>query len=605
MIPGVKQKDSDLIPSIMRQLWVFLAYVAAARLALLLALPPGYASPIWPAAGIAIAATIVWGPSLSLAVFLGSIVTNLRPEELLRDPMNQILLQSGIALGSSVQAYLGSLIYHALDRRLPQTSRPLRLSCEAFLLGPVTCLTAATIGTGTLAAFHIIETRSILTNWIWWWLGDSFGAGGFVMLLIRLHRTWNPRQLRMKTWPWLLVPAGLSLSIIMVLVVQLTRNDRRHQSDLNHSVLDFHTRVQQETAHILRDFEMLVEFSRIVDPRELIAQEPARHQNRVQTHWIPYEAGHHHIPESLPPMESLLQKAWQSEMSWASPLLDHDGMKVIILVKKGMNSRFPGLFLRIVPVESLIQPALSQLDHPAFHVRLKPLDPTAQESWQGWFGTDLAEIPRIPLYGKFQHTLEVGPQALGLQVNFPAYTFHADRMGDPIFMTSLCMLLTFALNILLISQQKETSAALSRHQDILVVDDNLINQTETASLLTQLGFTVDTAADGVEALTKVRQKHYDVIFMDGRMPRMNGYEATQRIRALHQPKRGPLIFALTANSPEEIQEKAWQSGMDGVLTKPLAADALIRTIGPARHGPAFGNDLHLMDEKKPPRKDVA
>ncbi len=89
------------------------------------------------------------------------------------------------------------------------------------------------------------------------------------------------------------------------------------------------------------------------------------------------------------------------------------------------------------------------------------------------------------------------------------------------------------------------------------------------------------------------------------MPRMNGYEATQRIRALHQPKRGPLIFALTANSPEEIQEKAWQSGMDGVLTKPLAADALIRTIGPARHGPAFGNDLHLMDEKKPPRKDVA
>ena len=119
-------------------------------------------------------------------------------------------------------------------------------------------------------------------------------------------------------------------------------------------------------------------------------------------------------------------------------------------------------------------------------------------------------------------------------------------------------------------KEKSPSAGL-----ILVVDDNEINRYVTNKILTQCGFEVDLAEDGQIAVDKVATKQYDLILMDLHMPIMDGYEATIRLRqqGVHIP-----IIALTANLPNEIDEKLKNVGINNVVVKPFLPDGLYRTI---------------------------
>ncbi len=907
MLPGVKQKESDLVPNVMRQIWVFLAYVAAARLAILLALPPGYASPIWPAAGLAMAAVIVWGPSLTLAVFLGSIVTNLRPEEFLQNPTDQIIIQLCLGLGSSIQAYLGSLIFHALKRRWPHQASPERLAAETLLLGPVACITAATIGVAALTAFHVIEAKMSLSNWFSWWLGDSFGAGVLAPILVRLHQNFHPKQLRMKVAPYLLVPAGISILIVSALVIHLNSNNRLHHKTLEHEVADFHQRLEQDASRLMQTLQNLAQNSRMLDPPAVLERYAATEKNGVQILWVPrvpeenrqdFEkslgnahqhftilektpAGHlapalkrstywplvfkttHELYllapgfdlGSITEIDSILQKAWDGLTPISSPIVTLGlNKKAILVVQRGFTpegSSFPqGLFIALLPLEQLLKPALTHLNHPIYHIQIQAAGQAS--SYANWFGINASDSKHIHLFGEYKKSLALANQNLTLQVEFPAAAFHSGRMGDPLFVTTICMLLAFALNILSISQQgiaavvnpqapplkdelrlqyealrdadrnkaqllsnmshqiksplqgilglldmlrgsnldqkqrssvdtiianchsmrlilddvntyasmetgqlvlaaddflledclrdltsvyeiaaeerqnefkslievpaklriqgdrrrihrvlshllsdairrtqkgrislkvnfqtdqslvftldsqrgphddvhdnewefgniknwqalevfnlkiceriiqamggrmtlERPSPLISRvtlvlslpttlpqettplshetyYQDVLVVDDNAINLTVAAGLLTKLGYSVDTAGNGREALDKVKQKRYDVIFMDCQMPEMDGFEATQHIRSLHRPERGPLIIALTANDLEGVREQALQSGMDTLIMKPISLETLAQTVGYAKKKapPTANQATPIMDFK--------
>ncbi len=110
----------------------------------------------------------------------------------------------------------------------------------------------------------------------------------------------------------------------------------------------------------------------------------------------------------------------------------------------------------------------------------------------------------------------------------------------------------------------------------LVVDDHSVNQLLASKLLQRLGFEVQVAADGEQALRAVLAYRFDVIFMDIQMPRMNGWEAAQHIRHWEQSTnkiRGPII-ALSAHASAADREQAMAYGMDGYLSKPLTPEAL-------------------------------
>ena len=101
---------------------------------------------------------------------------------------------------------------------------------------------------------------------------------------------------------------------------------------------------------------------------------------------------------------------------------------------------------------------------------------------------------------------------------------------------------------------------------LLIVDDNPMNVLVSRRMVEKLGCQTDDAADGVEAVERVSQKNYDLVFMDIQMPRKSGYEAAKEIRAMG--KTVPIV-ALTANAMQGDMEKCRNAGMDDYLSKPI------------------------------------
>jgi len=106
---------------------------------------------------------------------------------------------------------------------------------------------------------------------------------------------------------------------------------------------------------------------------------------------------------------------------------------------------------------------------------------------------------------------------------------------------------------------------------ILLADDNITNQQVALGILKTMGLRADAVADGSEVLAALEGIPYDLIFMDVRMPNMDGLEATRRIRAAEtaaRKNRLPII-AMTAGAMDGDREKCLEAGMDDYITKPV------------------------------------
>jgi PAS domain S-box-containing protein len=128
----------------------------------------------------------------------------------------------------------------------------------------------------------------------------------------------------------------------------------------------------------------------------------------------------------------------------------------------------------------------------------------------------------------------------------------------------------------------ETDSPACEPLKLLLVEDNLINQKLMITLLGRLGYTVDIAQNGLEAVTFAGSQTYALIFMDMQMPVMDGIEATKIIKATPGPNFETPIIALTANAMASDQEACRSAGMVEVLTKPidrkLLAECLQRRV---------------------------
>jgi CheY-like chemotaxis protein len=110
---------------------------------------------------------------------------------------------------------------------------------------------------------------------------------------------------------------------------------------------------------------------------------------------------------------------------------------------------------------------------------------------------------------------------------------------------------------------------------VLLAEDNPINALLARTLLTRAGCVVSLAQDGEEAVQAAASGAYDLILLDIRMPRVDGLEAAERIRAGAGPSSRAPIVALTADAGDEERARAFKVGMDDFLTKPIDAGRLL------------------------------
>ena len=154
--------------------------------------------------------------------------------------------------------------------------------------------------------------------------------------------------------------------------------------------------------------------------------------------------------------------------------------------------------------------------------------------------------------------------------------------SKPLFMSELRSVMSQPFRA-----SEETAAETEKTHDftgkrILLAEDNEMNQMIAVAILQEAGFATDIAKDGVEAVERMTDApagYYDAVLMDVQMPRMDGYEASRKIRALEDPqKAGIPIIAVTANAFEEDRKIALDSGMNGHLAKPYDVDAIMETL---------------------------
>jgi PAS domain S-box-containing protein len=113
---------------------------------------------------------------------------------------------------------------------------------------------------------------------------------------------------------------------------------------------------------------------------------------------------------------------------------------------------------------------------------------------------------------------------------------------------------------------------------ILLADDNLINRKVAKGVLQKLGFTADFATDGRLAVKAFGEGNYDLILMDCMMPDLDGYQATEKIRAMEKGMSHIPIIAMTANAMEGDRQRCLDAGMDDYVAKPVKAEKLEEAI---------------------------
>ena len=116
---------------------------------------------------------------------------------------------------------------------------------------------------------------------------------------------------------------------------------------------------------------------------------------------------------------------------------------------------------------------------------------------------------------------------------------------------------------------------------ILLVEDNELNAEIAMTILQGNGLAVDWVKDGTDCFAALEEKpahYYDAVLMDIQMPKMNGYEATQKIRTSHGKNADIPIIAMTANAFEEDRKKAFEVGMNGHVAKPINVEMLMKTL---------------------------
>ncbi|MEI7612578.1 MAG: CHASE domain-containing protein [Betaproteobacteria bacterium] len=192
----------------------FVIYLALGGLGLCLSVPPGYASPIFPAAGFAVA-IMLWSANRAWpGIWLGSLALNLSVAWAHGDlSLINALTAAGIAGGSTLQALVASkLVERSVEKSWSSLEQEKDILHSLFWSGPVACVISATAGVSVLYTLQIIPASAFVHSWWNWWVGDTLGVVVVMPLVLgALYRHESPWRKRLIT---LVLPMLITLGVV-------------------------------------------------------------------------------------------------------------------------------------------------------------------------------------------------------------------------------------------------------------------------------------------------------------------------------------------------------------------------------------------------------
>ncbi len=274
---------------------VALAYALSGWVSLRISIPPEYVSLVFVPAGLAAAATLIWGPRVLPGVWAGALVVNLLANLKAGVPWASVNLLV-VPLGACAQAWLAAWMVrrwvgypHALDT-------PGRVMLFFLLTAPVACLLNASVSVPVLTAIGAIPVPDALFSWWNWWLGDALGVVLFAPLMLvafgQPAEAWRPRLTTVA------LPMALALVLAGVSFYQLRAGDeRRLQESFDRESREFANLLQRrldaqaDAVMAVAKLMELTEHTRDSDFRSAVTPWLERYAGTQNFGWSPYVPG--------------------------------------------------------------------------------------------------------------------------------------------------------------------------------------------------------------------------------------------------------------------------------------------------------------------------
>lgn len=235
--------------AIMINVLVFLGYCLGGYAGHLLAIPPAYVSPIWPPAGIALAALLLYGvrvlPGLIPAAFLTQYLSFLNGTGINGIVGTSYLVAAGTGLGSILQAAAGCWLIHHYIGRKDDLVEDRRIIFFLFLGGPLSCILGAGIGTAVLSLGGFVHGQDVLLTWSSWWVGDTLGVlilTPMLMVLLAGPGTYRVWRIRTVVLPML----ALLMAVMILFRVSYQQEWRRMAAEFERQVNVLHITLSDE-----------------------------------------------------------------------------------------------------------------------------------------------------------------------------------------------------------------------------------------------------------------------------------------------------------------------------------------------------------------------
>jgi len=222
-----------------------LLYALLGALGLTLAIPPGFASPIFPAAGFGLAAVFYYGPKAALYIGLGSFILNFGRILLVGDfAWSTTFAIFFVALGAAMQGWLGAyLAKRYIDSGINKLDTEAQILKFLFWGGILACLTSASIAISSLWVTNVLKTDSLLASWWTWYLGDLLGVAIFAPLaLLYFNSSDTLSKVRRRR---IVIPTVIALILSLLLYAAAAHQERLQvQEHLKSDVTTLAKRIQ-------------------------------------------------------------------------------------------------------------------------------------------------------------------------------------------------------------------------------------------------------------------------------------------------------------------------------------------------------------------------